>query len=143
MGGSKRQRSGASRSSDLFPSLLDTFKHKIVPLNYVPDVKIEDPLKYFRGNFHSICEGNDLKNLTETDHTLHCRFQHHKDPYLQLGPFQLEELHQDPFIVSFKNFLYNNEIEVLKSLASSNLEHSRVAGTAGVKVKGKSDTNLR
>ena len=115
----------------------------ILPFGLVPEISIVDVLKYFRGNFHSICEGNDLINSSRIDHSLQCRFQHHKDPYLKLGPFQLEELYQNPFIVSFKNFLYENEIEEMKSLAANNLQHSRVAGKAGLQSEVKSNTDLR
>merc|ERR1712156_223290 len=104
----------------------------------IPDISTGDVCKYFRGNFHSICEGNDLINSSRLDHSLQCRFQHHKDPYLFLGPFQIEELHRSPFIVSFKNFVYNNEIDAFKTEAAKNLETSKVGhGTGSIK------TNIR
>ena len=95
-------------------------------------------LKHFRGNFHSMCEGN-LINSTIIDYKLKCRLQHHNVPYLKLGPFKMEELNQDPFIVSFKDFLYHEEIETLKSLAADNLKLSRV----GLRDNAKKDTDLR
>ena len=58
---------------------------------------------------------------------------------IKLGPFKMEELNQDPFIVSFKDFLYHEEIETLKSLAANNLKLSRV----GLRDNAKKDTDLR
>jgi len=106
-----------------------------VPFYEIPE---NQPLKYFRGNFHSMCEGNFI-NSTNIDYKLKCRLQHHNVPYLKLGPFKIEELNQDPFIVSFKDFLYHEEIETLKSLAANNLKLSRV----GMRDSAKKDLDLR
>ena len=85
----------------------------------------KDMSKHYRGNFHSLCKGNSFDSKI-IDHSLRCRFQHHKDPYLMLGPFKLEELNQNPFMVTFKNFLFNEEVETLKSMVSNNLELSKI-----------------
>ena len=114
-------------------------QHKTVPFYQfeLPENR-KLSLKHFQGNFHSMCEGN-LINSTIIDYKLNCRLQHHNVPYLKLGPFKMEELNQDPFIVSFKDFLYHEEIETLKSLAANNLKLSRV----GLRDNAKKDTDLR
>ena len=112
-------------------------QHKTVPFYEFPE-NHKQSLKYFRGNFHSMCEGNSI-NSTNIDHKLKCRLQHHNVPYLKLGPFKIEELNQDPFIISFKDFLYHEEIETLKSLAADNLKLSQV----GMRDSAKKDTDLR
>ena len=113
-------------------------QHKTVPFYQFDTENPKLALKHFRGNFHSMCEGN-LVNSTIIDYKLKCRLQHHNVPYLKLGPFKMEELNQDPFIVSFKDFLYHEEIETLKSLAANNLKLSRV----GLRDNAKKDTDLR
>ena len=114
-------------------------QHKTVPFYQfeLPENR-KLSLKHFQGNFHSMCEGN-LINSTIIDYKLNCRLQHHNVPYLKLGPFKMEELNQDPFIVSFKDFLYHEEIETLKSLAANNLKSSLV----GVRDGARKDTDLR
>ena len=85
-----------------------------------------------------MCEGN-LITSTIINYKLKCRLQHHNVPYLKLGPFKMEELNQNPFIVSFKEFLYNDEIETLKSLAANNLRSSQVVRRGSA----KTHTNVR
>ena len=111
-------------------------QEKLVPLYEFHGIK--DILKHYKGNFHSMCKGNSFDSKI-IDYSLRCRFQHHKNPYLILGPFKLEELNQNPFIVTFKNILYNEEVETLKSMASNNLKLSQV----GQDIKMKSNTDLR
>ena len=79
---------------------------KTVPLyEFHGDKEGKVMVKHYKGNFHSMCKGNSFDSQI-IDYSLRCRFQHHKNPYLILGPFKLEELNQNPFIVTFKNILY-------------------------------------
>ena len=45
-----------------------------------------------------------------------CEHLHFDHPYLQLGPFQLENLNLKPTIAVIHNFMYPTEMEVLKNL---------------------------
>ena len=64
-----------------------------------------------------------------------CRFQHHGDPYLKLGPFKVEEVFNYPFIVLFHDFLKDEESEGLKDEASENLSLSLLQGSRGEQMK--------
>ncbi len=63
-----------------------------------------------------------------TFRSLTCRYLNHKSPYLMLGPFKMEEIHHDPFLVQFYDFLTDEETEELKTLASDKLSLSAIAG---------------
>ena len=105
---------------------------------YYDDFELKDSRSFmaYQGNFHHICNHGSV-NISE-DFTLNCKFQHHGDPYLKLGPFKFEELHKNPMIMSLKNFLSEKEMLTLKNLASDNLAISLVGDD-----KEKSNTNLR
>ncbi len=59
---------------------------------------------------------------------LKCRFQHHGSPYLKLGPFKMEEIHKDPFMVQFREFFTDGESDHFKRVAKGNLQISGLAG---------------
>lgn len=70
------------------------------------------------------------------DTKLRCRFQHHGDPYVKLGPFKIEELSEDPYIVSFPGFMSDGEIDQLKSMAANRLSMSLL-------IKDQSNSDVR
>ncbi len=57
-----------------------------------------------------------------------CRYQHHGDPHLRLGPFKVEEVNDQPFVAIFHDFLSDLENARLKEVAEDNLSLSRLGG---------------
>ena len=60
-----------------------------------------------------------------------CRFLHHNDPYLKLGPFLEERMSQSPHLVVFHDLLNQREIEYLKTEAKPKLSRSRTFDVVG------------
>ena len=54
-----------------------------------------------------------------------CRFLHHGDPYLKLGPFKEEKMISRPYVVIFHDILNNKEIDYLIEEARPNLSRKR------------------
>ena len=54
-----------------------------------------------------------------------CRFLHHGDPYLKLGPFKEEKMISRPYVVIFHDILNNKEIDYLIEEAKPNLSRKR------------------
>ena len=44
------------------------------------------------------------------------RYEDHGDPFLRLAPLKLEEMHDEPLIVVFRDFLVRREYEALKKV---------------------------
>ena len=60
-------------------------KAKLKPLNYQNEL-IRD---WF---FMKICQGGGLNQWRNHTNNMKCRFLHHQDPYLKLGPFKVLSL---------------------------------------------------
>lgn len=48
---------------------------------------------------------------------LRCRYVTNKSAFLKIAPLKLEEAHLKPYIVVYHDVLYDNEIELIKSMA--------------------------
>ena len=81
----------------------------------------------FHHNFHSnLSEGTHVISfqmlmLPSVTKLLKCTFIHHNQPYLKLGPFALEQKHQDPEIALLHDFISLEESENVKKLARGKL----------------------
>jgi prolyl 4-hydroxylase len=90
-----------------------------------------------RDNFYSMCKDGERKWRTpKINMNLTCRFQHHQNSHLRLGPFLVEEKNIEPFVVLFHNLLSPNEISHLKERGSKGMHRSRMATTTSIKGKG-------
>ena len=54
-----------------------------------------------------------------------CHFLHNFNPYLKLGPFQLEIFATKPYRVVFHDFLTDNEINHIVEISLPNLSNNR------------------
>ena len=54
-----------------------------------------------------------------------CRFLHHEDPYLKLGPFKEEKMVSRPYVVIFHDILSDKEIDYLVEETRPNLSRKR------------------
>ena len=66
-----------------------------------PQKRSED----YNGNYRSLCQTYPAKEVVRNaslDQDLKCRFLHHSDPYLKIGPFLVEELNYDPWLMVVK-----------------------------------------
>ena len=54
-----------------------------------------------------------------------CRFLHHRDPYLMLGPLKEEQKASTPYLVIFHDILTEPEMIYLKELSRPNLSQNR------------------
>ncbi len=76
-----------------------------------------------RDNFEVLCKGENMRT-SDMDSDKHCRRLHHKNPYLRLGPFKLEELSYEPYITVIHQLMYEDEMQHFKDYASDRLERS-------------------
>ena len=70
-----------------------------------------------RGNFELLCKGETMRTPS-MDADTKCRLVHHKNVYLRLGPFQLEEHSFEPYITIIHDLMYEDEIQHFKNYAS-------------------------
>ena len=54
-----------------------------------------------------------------------CRLLHHFDPYLKLGPFQVEVITDQPYRSMLHNVLYNHELEWMVEYSTPYLSEAR------------------
>jgi len=57
---------------------------------------------------------------------LKCRYVHHNNPFLKIGPLKEEEAFLKPRIVLYRDVLTDDEIEVIKKLAQPRLKRATV-----------------
>ena len=129
---------------------ISTFKH---PLNVDAPLKALEFRQHYDREMESVC-GNPLvfhtcRQLYQFDriqtlcqdpnHTSPpkpdhiCSYIHFKDPYLKLGPFQLEHLYSEPVIQVVHNFVYKTEKDLLtnelgEKMATSSLTDIYISG---------------
>ena len=78
-------------------------------------------------NFNSLCKDGEKKWRTpEINKNLTCRFQHHQNPYLKLGPFLLEEKNYKPLVVLFHKLMSQYEINYFKYSGSKEMRRSGI-----------------
>jgi len=76
-------------------------------------------------NFNSMCLGGSRGwRHPRIDAKYSCRFEHHGHPFLRLGPFKLEELHDRPFMILVHDFTAARENRRLKATVSAALQGS-------------------
>ena len=56
---------------------------------------------------------------------LNCRFLHHQDPYLKMGPFKEDHILSKPYVVIFRDILTENDINELIKESSPKLSQTR------------------
>ena len=104
---------------------------RLRPLRNQPDFVTNQSVYQLSGDFGRIgpewmfmqtCQkGSWLSNEIQK----RCRFLHHRNPYLKLGPFLEEQTSITPYSVVFHDFLTENEIQYLVIQAKPNLTISR------------------
>ena len=70
--------------------------------------------------FRSICGSGIASNR------FRCRYLHHDDPYLKLGPFKLDVESEEPFIAVFRDFFTPKEMDFLVSGSKPQLSKRRI-----------------
>ena len=76
--------------------------------------------------FLKICrEGKFLAAVKQP--TAFCRYLHHSNPYLKMGPFKEEKLSTLPYAVIFQDILTEKEMEFLKTTSAPQLSRTRVS----------------
>ena len=88
----KNKRRSKLKSEEIIRPLLEDFERS--------KRKSED----YNGNFRSLCQNgqDDWRAAYQVDQHLKCRFLHHLNPFLKLGPFKIEELNENPYVISIK-----------------------------------------
>ncbi|XP_026315847.1 prolyl 4-hydroxylase subunit alpha-2-like [Hyposmocoma kahamanoa] len=72
--------------------------------------------------YTELCRGTTNISLTTTSN-LHCSYLK-TNTFLSIAPIKMEELHKDPDIYLFHEVLSDNEIEILKEMASPKLRRA-------------------
>ena len=80
-------------------------------------------------DFRDLCRGKETLRNATLDQNCTCKFHHFNDPYLKLGPFQMEILNLKPFIVTFPKFLSDSEVQEFIEEGSKNLHLSQIGKT--------------
>ena len=75
------------------------------------------------GLFRKVCHEGTLTNYRPTEH---CKWLHHNNPYLKLGPFKVEVIRQEPYLSVFRDILTDAEMEWLVNYSSPRLSRSRL-----------------
>ena len=75
--------------------------------------------------FAEICRRGQIMPRIIPFKALKCRFLHHSNPYLKLGPFKEEHVSQVPYAVIFHDILSNFEMEHLIETARPILSQTR------------------
>ena len=73
--------------------------------------------------FKMLCRGERLRPIYY-DNSLHSFYLHHQLPYLKLGPFKTETKSKSPYLVIFRDFLHEKEIDEFIDYAQPKLERS-------------------
>ena len=81
-------------------------------------------------NMHVVCRGESKGNGRWEDRRVSlyipkCRFIHHFDPYLKVGPFHLEVHFYLPFKGTFHDFFYETELQRMMKSSMPQLSASR------------------
>ena len=80
-------------------------------------------------DFWDLCRGKETLRNETMDRNCNCKFHHFHDPYLKLGPFPMEILNLEPFIVTFPKFLSDSEVQEFIQEGSKSLDLSRIGKT--------------
>ena len=72
---------------------------------------------------------------------LKCVFLHHNHPYLRLGPFKFEMLHQNPEIAILHQFASSVEVEKIKNLARGRMKSTPFVSQDAVHKSSKKRTS--
>ena len=60
-----------------------------------------------------------------------CHLLHHRNPYLKLGPFKEEVISYKPYVVIFRDFLSDSDIDNLIKVSLPNLSKARTFENVG------------
>ena len=74
------------------------------------------------------CNGQIRRNITAEKN--YCHFLHNFDPYLKMGPVQLEVYTKNPYRVVFHDFLSKKEIHHIINISLPNLSRQRNVTTS-------------
>lgn len=66
--------------------------------------------------YEMVCRGEITQHPEELA-KLKCRYVDNISPFLKIAPLKLEELNLKPYIVLYHQVMYDNEIEVIKTMA--------------------------
>ena len=126
----KKVRSLASKMTQFERSFLPLFESAPSPITVTA-----------RDNFHSMCKiGKSGWRSPEMEAKFKCRYEDHGDVYLRLGPFKLEELNDQPFVVIFHGFFNDEETDYIKDQVSNKMRRSSMGSSSVTK---KAPDNVR
>jgi len=81
-------------------------------------------------SFGCLCRNVNSENIQQKITTNHlCKFLHHMNPYLKLGPFLVEEKNKDPNIITIHKFMQSNEIKHFILSGSKDISRSKMGNT--------------
>lgn len=72
-----------------------------------------------------MCQGQRSPSPTQL-RELRCRYVTNNEPFLLIGPFKMEEIHKDPWIVLYHDAMYNREINLIKKMAQTRLQRAKL-----------------
>ncbi|CAG0885523.1 unnamed protein product [Darwinula stevensoni] len=90
------------------------------------DAEPEEEEESERSVYEKLCRGEVSPSPKILASTYCTYFDHNRHPLLVIGPLKLEVMYPKPWIVIFRNFLQENEMEIIKQLAQPRLKRATV-----------------
>lgn len=91
--------------------------------------------------FMKICSQGKIFPQRYKTKLLNCRWVHHKDPYLKLGPFKEEQASEVPYAVVFHDILTDNDMDYLITESRPNLSRKRTKSPENEGIHAKHELN--
>ena len=125
----------------------DVVREKLIDAEHIIEAVLNDGAAKFRtDSMLKSCGGilrktlhylnNGVRSKSEGD--IHrCRLVHHKDPYTKLGPFKLEIVHNNPFLMLIHELFTEEDRNYLVEWARPRLSRKREITLAEDRVKNK------
>ena len=120
---------------------------KLIDAEHIIDAVVNDGAAKFKtDSMLKSCGGILRKNLnylnngvrSKSEGDIHkCRLVHHKDPYTKLGPFKLEIVHNNPFLMVIHELFTEEDRNYLVDWARPRLSRNREITLAEDRVKNK------
>lgn len=76
-----------------------------------------------RDRYQMLCRNENLMSV-EISSKLRCRYTNNNNPYLLIAPLKEEEAYLSPRIILYRDVLYDNEIQTIKTMAQPRVSFS-------------------
>eukprot|EP00095_Tigriopus_kingsejongensis_P001280 snap_masked-scaffold359_size197282-processed-gene-0.4 protein:Tk01280 transcript:snap_masked-scaffold359_size197282-processed-gene-0.4-mRNA-1 annotation:"prolyl 4-hydroxylase subunit alpha-1" len=86
------------------------------------DMGVQSAREYY---LRAVCNGFSFRSYFEPPPRFRCAYLHHQDPYLRLGPFKVEMVSTNPYLVVFQDLFTQKEMDHLLIESTPHLTRTR------------------